>query len=426
MKLNATLDVDVLAHESDDEVTVLLDLQAPARGREVERPAATVQIVLDRSGSMDGAPLAGAKSALSALVQRLDPADQLGVVTFDDEAQVVVPTAPLTDKAAALTAIAGIQPGGCTDLGAGYLRALRELRRTGDKATYGATLLVVSDGHVNSGMRDLDQFGSIATKAYRDGVVTTTLGYGHGYDETLLSQIARSGNGNHVFAADPDAAGAAICGEVEGLLEKVAQAVSLIVHCEPAVEMLRLYNDLPAKQIGQGQVMVELGDLYSEETRKLLLKLQVPAIAALGVARIATLHLQYVELPGLVEQSLRLPIQVNVVPGDEATGRVPDPVVGSELLFMEAQDAKRTASEAFQRGDVATGRSMLGVAKTAVASASAIAPPAAAADLQAEAAELARMEALTEVQEATYLSKLTHASYHQQNRKRGRRQPGEA
>lgn len=125
-------------------------------------------------------------------------------------------------------------------------------------------------------------------------MVTSTLGYGRGYDETLLVGIARSGSGNHVFAQDPDAAGAAIAGEVERLLGKVVQALSLTVTFESSVEFLRLYNDLPAQQIGNGTVTIELGDLYSEENRKALLKLRVPAMAALGLARIATLELTYV------------------------------------------------------------------------------------------------------------------------------------
>ena len=37
---------------------------------------------------------------------------------------------------------------------------------------------------------------------------------------------------------------------------------------------------------------------------------------------------------------MSLPISVNVVPGDEAAGRVPHPSVRSEVLFQEAQDLK--------------------------------------------------------------------------------------
>jgi Ca-activated chloride channel family protein len=421
MKVSASLDVSVVAHETTDEVAVLVDLEAPdAPDRESRRPS-SLQVVLDRSGSMTGPPLEGAKRALIALVQQLDPTDNLGVVTFDDQAQVVVHAGPLTDKPAVISRIRSIHPGGTTDLGAGYLRGLRELRRvTADDAT-GGTVLVVSDGHVNAGITDVDQFASLSGKAYADGIVTSTLGYGRGYDETLLAALARSGSGNHVFADNPDAAGAAIAHEVDGLLAKVVQAATLTVTFEPAVQILHLYNDLPAQQIADGTVMIELGDLYAREQRKLLMRFQVPAMAALGVTQIATLSLTHVELPGLVEHTVTVPISVNVVPGDEAAARVPDPTVRSEVLFQEAQDAKRRASEAFENGDVETGQTLLAETRAVLDAAELIAPYSVAESIKAERDEVDRMEGLTNMMSAAFMSKLTRDSYHQQNLKRGRR-----
>lgn len=176
MRINALLDVNVVALESVDDVTVLLDLQAPAAPA-TTRPAASFQVVLDRSGSMAGRPLEGAKTALAALVRRLAPTDNFGLVTFDDSAQVVVPAGPLTDRGHVIGLIDSVQAGGCTDLSAGYLRGLRELRRV---APAGGTVLVISDGHVNAGIRNVDQFTSITSKAYADGTITSTLGYGRG------------------------------------------------------------------------------------------------------------------------------------------------------------------------------------------------------------------------------------------------------
>ncbi len=45
-----------------------------------------------------------------------------------------------------------------------------------------------------------------------------------GYDELLLAELARGGQGNHVFAEHGDGAAAAVAGEVEGLLSKTVQA----------------------------------------------------------------------------------------------------------------------------------------------------------------------------------------------------------
>jgi Ca-activated chloride channel family protein len=424
MKLNALLDVNVVAHETTDEVAVLLDLEAPAVTGDVVRPPSSLQVVLDRSGSMAGPPLEGAKQALVALLARLDPTDMFGLVTFDDEAQVVVAAGALTDKAAVVDRIASVESGGSTDLGAGYLRGLRELRRViapGSAGGSGGTLLVISDGHVNAGITDVDRFASLTGKAHADGVVTSTLGYGRGYDETLLAAIARSGSGNHVFAADPDAAGAAIAQEVDGLLDKVVQAATLTVRFEPTVHLLRVYNDLPAQQIGAGQVMIELGDLYSQEQRKLLLRFQVPAMGALGLAQIATLELQYVELPGLVEHTMSLPLSVNVVPGDEAAQRIPHPSVRSEVLFQQAQDTKRRASEAFEKGDLDAGQGLLRETDAGLDAALALAPADAADSIRAEKQAVVRMTDDSRSVGSAYMSKMTRDSYHQQNRKRGRR-----
>lgn len=417
MKVNALLDVNVVAHEAEDEVTVLLELEAPAALADDPRAQASLQVVLDRSGSMAGPPLEGAKQALAALVRRLQPTDNFGLVTFDDSAQVVVPAAPLVDKGVVIGQIAGVRAGGCTDLSAGYLRGLRETRRV---ATSGGTVLVISDGHVNAGIRDVNELSGVTATAYADGIVTSTLGYGQGYDETLLAALARSGSGNHVFADNPDAAGAAIAGEVEGLLSKVVQAISLAVRFEPTVQFLRLYNDLPTQQFDDGTVLVELGDLYSQEARKVLLKLKVPALAALGLAQIATLELAYVELPGLVEQVVTLPITVNVVPGDEAAGRIADPTVRSELLFQEAQDAKRRASEAFELGDVEAGQALLSETQIRLQGAIDLAPAPLAAEMSGELDEVGRMEAMTHEVGSAYMSKLSRDSYHRMNRKRGR------
>jgi Ca-activated chloride channel family protein len=63
---------------------------------------------------------------------------------------------------------------------------------------------------------DPKALGGIGAQAYRNRITTSTLGWGLGYDERLMSAIARGGSGNELFAEDSDAAIALIAGEVEG------------------------------------------------------------------------------------------------------------------------------------------------------------------------------------------------------------------
>lgn len=418
MHLTTHLDVDVVAVETDSTLSMLLEIAAPAPAAEAERADATLEVVLDRSGSMHGAPLEGAKRALLELVDRLDPRDRFGLVAFDDEARVVVPAGPLTDKAAVKQAIAAVYTGGSTDLAAGYLRGLKEARRAATPA--GATLVLISDGHANHGETRPDVLGGVAAKARTQGVTTSSLGYGLGYDERLLSAVARSGGGNEAFAEDPDAAAQAIAAEVDGLLSQAAQAATLLVAMSPQVRGLRVVNDLPANLVEQG-VQVEIGGLYAGETRKIVLTLDVPGLPSLGLLQVAELTLSWIELPSLEEHTVTVPVHVNVVPGDQAAGRVPDPVVRTELAYLEAQRAKREASTLLSDGDVAGALRHLRTAGGTVAAAMAYAPASLRADLGEESAVLADMIGDVESGAHARAAKLTSADATLKSRTRGRR-----
>ena len=93
-----------------------------------------------------------------------------------------------------------IRPGGSTNLSGGLLRGLQEARRAAGRR--GATLLLLSDGHANLGETDPDRLAGVVAGAAAHGVTTSTIGIGHGYDESLMAAIARGGNGSHAFAGD--------------------------------------------------------------------------------------------------------------------------------------------------------------------------------------------------------------------------------
>src|SRR5215211_2599008 len=293
--------------------------------------------------------LEAAKDALEALISRLDPADNFGLVTFDDAVEIAVPAAPLVDKEQIRHLIRGLYPGATTNLSGGLLRGDQEARRA--KGDRGATLLLLSDGHANVGITHHAQLERAATAANGHGVTSSTIGLGLGYDEALLAGIARGGQGNTHFAEEGDAAGAAVASEVEHLLEQIVQAASLTVRPTGAVEAVHLFNDLPAAAI-EGGFAVELGDFYAGERRKLLLTIDVPAMTALGLAQVCQLELRWIDVSTLETHTATIPLHVNVVPGDAAAGRVPDAMVRSELAFQQAQRAKRDAADAMRTGDV--------------------------------------------------------------------------
>ena len=382
MHLSTLLDCDLVAVEQTDELTLLVELTAPTPASTPARQPATLQVVLDRSGSMGGDRLEGAKTALLGLVDRLDPSDNLGVVAFDSAVQIVVPAGPLTNKAAVKAAIAAVEAGGSTDLSAGYLRGLQEAQRVAGPA--GATVLLISDGHANAGVTDAGQLGSVAVQARSNGVTTSTLGFGLGYDERLLAALAHGGSGNELFAEEADAAVAKISGEVDGLLDQVAQAASLRLTWSQHVAGIDVLNDLTVIGLPDG-AMLELGSFYAGETRRLLITLKIPGIAALGLVQVASLEFTHVSLPDLVQHVTTLPVHVNVVPGDQAAGRIPDPKVRSEALFQRTQQAKRASSRLLSQGRGEEASAMLTGWSASLRAESAALPSALSAELFGEA-----------------------------------------
>jgi Ca-activated chloride channel family protein len=181
-------------------------------------------------------------------------------------------------------AIKGAGTGGMTDLSSGYLRGLQEARK--DVGDGGATIIVLSDGHTNSGIVDPQKFREMAAGASRQLVTTSSIGIGTDYDDLILSQLAIRGTVNHFFAVDGDAAAAAVAAELAGLLSKTVQAASLLIKPTDEVSAISVLNDLPAQAV-DGAVLVELGDFYCGEQRRLLFKIDVPAMAALGLAQVA-------------------------------------------------------------------------------------------------------------------------------------------
>ena len=417
MKLNAILDVDLIALEAEDQISVLLELTAPQAPSIRKRAPSTLQLVLDRSGSMGDGRLEAAKQAIDALLGRLDPTDNFGLVTFDSSVQVAVPAGQLEDRDRVRYLVGQLYAGSTTNLSGGLLRGIQEARRA--KGDGGATLVLLSDGHANEGVVEPDRLQAMAGAAQGRGVQTSTIGIGLGYDELLMDALARGGGGNAHFAEQGDTAGAAIASEVDHLLDQVVQAASLTVRPTWDVETVALFNDLPVASIPDG-FMVELGDFYSGEQRKLLLTIDVPAMTGLGAVTVCELELSYVSVDDLKTETITIPVNVNVVPGDVAAGRVPDASVRTELAFQQAQRTKREASQRLRDGDARGASRAYMNASRSLEAAGAEAPDPIKEEIAREARLLEDLGERALWEDASRIAKFTDADHHMKSRKRGR------
>src|SRR5215216_598202 len=102
---------EIVASDQDIAVTITMP-----GARTQARPPLSLAVVIDRSGSMEGEPLANAKAAAANLVAQLDERDAFTIVTYSssDETVVAMTRATPAAKAAARDAIDRIWDDGNT------------------------------------------------------------------------------------------------------------------------------------------------------------------------------------------------------------------------------------------------------------------------------------------------------------------------
>jgi Ca-activated chloride channel family protein len=352
MNADIRLDHKLLSVDAEHDVHAMLELSVPELPGDAARPPLRLALVLDRSGSMAGAKLETAKRCAAWLVGRLRPADELALVAYDHEVTLVSPLSTV-QRERVTAAIAGIYAGGQTNLSGGWLRGLEQLRGGRGK------VLLLSDGLANVGITEPARLVALAHGAGREGIGTSTIGFGEGFDEDLLTGIADAGGGNAHYAETPDAAPAIFADELEGLTRLAAQNVTLEIRPALEVEMLGVLNEYPHEPVAGG-VRVELGDAYAGETRRVVFGLHIPRLGELGVARVAELVLGYVAVGDeIAEHTLTVPVVANLVSADEAAAAELDAEVREEVRVLEQARAQNEAIRLADAGDFDAARGVL-------------------------------------------------------------------
>src|SRR5690348_2678435 len=85
--------------------------------------------VLDTSGSMSGKKIEAVRTAVSLLVNQMQPEDIVSVVSFSGNGKVIVPAQPASNKRAIQNLVVGLRAGGGTQMARGMALGLEELQK---------------------------------------------------------------------------------------------------------------------------------------------------------------------------------------------------------------------------------------------------------------------------------------------------------
>jgi Ca-activated chloride channel family protein len=176
----------------------------------ITKRKATIIVVLDISGSMAGDKIQSATAATAEFLDRLDPNDEVALMTFDDGVSLLSEPQRVGDVVESLgQRVSSLIADGNTALfdsvcEATFLAEVEQLmdREDGESRLYGIVLL--SDGEDTVGVPTENQMfvTCLPANAEADGIKIFPIAFGEDADTDVLSRIATV-TGGRMYTADP-------------------------------------------------------------------------------------------------------------------------------------------------------------------------------------------------------------------------------
>jgi Ca-activated chloride channel family protein len=232
-------------------------------------------VVLDRSGSMQGAKLEFARQSLHQLLPGLSDRDRFALFSYSDGVQKHCDLLPVNDlnRSRMHSAVDDIFSSGATNLGEGLRAGVELMTASGSPGRPGRVILI-SDGLANRGVTDPAALGRMAASAAGQEFAVSTVGVGADFNEFLMTQIAERGAGSYHYLENPAAFAEVFQKEFRATRSALATGIAVRMAL-PAGVRLADASGYPVTVSGDAAVFYP-GSLRPGQTRRLFLTFQVP------------------------------------------------------------------------------------------------------------------------------------------------------
>ena len=218
------------AHHRD---ALRFSVKTAAQGREGGKPL-NIVLLLDNSGSMERADRVRIiQESLRALAAQLKPQDKLSVVTFARTARLWADGVTGAQAAEIAKQIGTLTPEGGTNLEEAMDLAYRTALRHYAAAAVNRVVLL-TDGAANLGNVEPKTLKAKVEGFRKQGVALDCFGIGwDGFNDDLLEQLSRNGDGRYGFVNTPEEAATEFVGQLAGALHVAASDVKVQVEFNP-------------------------------------------------------------------------------------------------------------------------------------------------------------------------------------------------
>ena len=270
-----------------------LDVKITTRALpDAQRPPLDLALVLDTSGSMEGASIDAVRAAATDLVAKLRDGDRISIVAFGSHPQVVLPNTAVSavTRVTVARAIGQLAARGTTDLTGGLAAGYQQLEAFPLPQGI-ARLVLLSDGVPNTAQ----PLPGLLAQIHQQGISITTLGLGDDYDTELMTRIARDTGGAFHYLEKPTEVAAVFDDELVKMTTVVAHDARLVIEPGPGVAVQPMAG---LAAVGDGTYVATVGDLAAGETRDLMIPLRVTARGDGATVEIADATLSFEDVVG--------------------------------------------------------------------------------------------------------------------------------
>lgn len=262
-----------MAHPSTDEIYAQITLEATEDEPDVRAPL-NVALVVDRSGSMRGDPMAQARKASRTFVDALERQDRVSLIAFDHRIDTEVESIAVDSESRPIlhNAIDRLDARGATNISGGLKAGYEEVARHSDPEMV-ERIVLMTDGIPNRGITSNEGLEAKTAGIRKNGVSTTALGFGPDYEAELLAAMAVEGAGNFRHVTDASDLEKAFADEIDDLQSTVASGVTVDLQPRSGVEIEEVFG-YSRESLADGE-RITVGDLSTDETRRVTVKLDV-------------------------------------------------------------------------------------------------------------------------------------------------------
>jgi Ca-activated chloride channel family protein len=258
---------DLVYRRGPREVVLEVELKAK-RPESSRRSPVNVSVVLDRSGSMEGAKLEKARQAASVALDSLDPEDVFSLVVYDNEAEVLISPERVGSRQRReelKERISRIRTGGSTALYAGVQLGAKQVRKFLDKERVNRVILL-SDGIANVGPSRTSDLTRLGRDLREDGLSVTTIGLGDDFNEDLMTALAESSHANYYYVQDAEKLPGIFREELGAAGTRVAGDIRLRIEVPEGVRLRDVLGH-PEIACKERNVEIILPELFGAEQR---------------------------------------------------------------------------------------------------------------------------------------------------------------